>query len=189
MKHQCAAISHATKCDKMWYRILSHWYRILLHFIACDIAFCRKLKNTFFSTTVWTSENGMKFSGGTENKSDVFLHVIRKRIFLSAQFFVFAQKRNEKGGWDSSLKCFFLEAIVSLSFRRFYRVGCARANSKREFRVEIFCFTFHTHYVGIKICMRTSFYVKRAVTLVLQHLYVPVMGDCQNWDKIYTPFI
>ncbi len=52
-----------------------------------------------------------------------------------------------------------LEAIVSLFFRRFYRVVCTRANSKREFRVvEIFCFTFPTYYVGIQICMRTSVY-------------------------------
>ncbi len=50
-----------------------------------------------------------------------------------------------------------LEAIVSLFFWRFYPVACARVNLKREFRVEIFCFTFGTYYVGIKICMRMSF--------------------------------
>ncbi len=46
------------------------------------------------------------FPGGTENKSNVFLHVIRKRIFVSTVFFVFEQNRNEKEGWDSSLTCF-----------------------------------------------------------------------------------
>jgi hypothetical protein len=50
-----------------------------------------------------------------------------------------------------------LEAVISLFFRRFYHVACARANSKREFRVEMFCFTFPIYYVGIKICMQTSF--------------------------------
>ncbi len=34
---------------------------------------------------------------------------------------------------------------------QFFRVGCARANSKREFQVEIFCFTFCPYYVGIKM--------------------------------------
>ncbi len=102
MKHQCAAISHVTKCDKMRYRILSHRYRILWHFVACDIAFCCKLKNTFFSTTVWTSENAMNFSGGTENKSDVFLDVIRKRIFLSAQF-LFSHKKEMRRGAETAV--------------------------------------------------------------------------------------
>jgi hypothetical protein len=43
-----------------------------------------------------------------------------------------------------------LEAIVSLYIPRFYHVACARANSKREFQVEIICFKFRTYYVGIK---------------------------------------
>ncbi len=43
-----------------------------------------------------------------------------------------------------------LEAIVSLFFSRIYHVACARANFKRELRVENNCFTFHTYYVGIK---------------------------------------
>jgi hypothetical protein len=33
----------------------------------------------------------------------------------------------------------------------------------REFRVEIFCFTFRTDYVGIQICMIYSFFVKPTV--------------------------
>ncbi len=67
--------------------------------------------------------------------------------------------------WSHTIVSIGLNAIVLLFFWRFYRVACARANSKREFQVKIFCFTFHTYYVGIKICMQTSLYVKPTVLI------------------------
>jgi hypothetical protein len=42
-----------------------------------------------------------------------------------------------------------LEAIVSELLLEILRAACARVKSIREFRVEIFCFTFRTDYVGI----------------------------------------
>ncbi len=67
------------------------FYRILSH--ATNVR-----KNYYIRLSEWL-KTFQSFPGGTENKSDVFLHVIRKRIFLSLQFFsIFTQKRNEKGG-------------------------------------------------------------------------------------------
>jgi hypothetical protein len=40
-----------------------------------------------------------------------------------------------------------LEAIVSLFFPRFYRVACARANLKRELRVENNCCMWYVPYL------------------------------------------
>jgi hypothetical protein len=46
---------------------------------------------------------------------------------------------------------------VSSLVSEILRAVCARVISMREFRVEIFCFTFRTNYVGIQIWMQTFF--------------------------------
>ncbi len=81
-------------CDKMRQNAISHlshaishfvaFCRILSHAISHFVANLKKVRLSECLKTVWN------FPGGTENKSDVFLHVIRKRIFCQHGFFLFS---------------------------------------------------------------------------------------------------
>ncbi len=78
------------------------------------------------------------------------IHVGITRRFMKAPDFC-PSPRNER------VATIGLEAIVSELLLENLRAACARVNSMREFRLEIFCFTFRNDYVGIQTCMRTSF--------------------------------
>ncbi len=66
------------------------FYCILLH--ATNVR-----KNYYIRLSEWL-KTFQSFPGGTENKSDVFLHVICKRIFCHYSFFPFSHKKEMRRG-------------------------------------------------------------------------------------------
>ncbi len=76
-------------------------------FVACDISFVsnpEKVRLSECLKTVWN------FPGGTENKSDVFLHDIRKRIFFSTVF-LFSNRKEMRMGAELQHSDVFLPGI------------------------------------------------------------------------------
>ncbi len=75
--------------------------------------FFMPLANRFFGGRVFFRFRTKKMRRGLRRQSSVFLHAIYKRIFWGRFFSFSHKKRNEKGGWDSSLTWFFLIPIHS----------------------------------------------------------------------------
>ncbi len=117
----------------MRYRTCRMRYRMRHRICRMRYRICRKLKK-ILKRYDCISPAGLKIS------LTCFVTSFASGFFVSTVFFVFAQKRNEKGGWDGSLRCFFTTFASGYLVKIIFVVFAQKRNGKGDWNDSLTCF-------------------------------------------------
>ncbi len=173
----------------MRYRICRMQYRMRYCICRMWYCICRKLKKTIKGTTVWMSENSERISpAGLKISLTCFVTSFASGFFVSTVFFVFAQKRNEKGGWDGSLTCFFTTFASGFFVKIILGVFAQKRNEKGGWNDSLTCFFLPLHCWPTWMSKSTYHHYCWAVWLSRLRQDVPSCRTCNTPCPSTTPY-